>query len=110
MIINKITSGYVVQEYDTEIEQFAFQTFYAGDETNIEYEDGSNVIDPSFCSIEKEYLPFDMVQPKIKYDILDIKNSHLYHRLNNVLCEIHDCNLESQAARDMLIKKVLETI
>lgn len=57
MIINKITTGFVVQKFDTDIRQFVSQEFIAGDQVEFENEAGEQV--ESFDS----YLPFDMVQP-----------------------------------------------
>ena len=119
MIIEKETEATVIQEYDTELKQFVSQRLIVANEivysANREDDNGfliedSNLTHNEFELINNDYLPYDMVQPKIEYDILDIKNSHLYNRLNNMLCEVHDCNIESQAARDMLIRKILETV
>lgn len=59
MLVNKITYGYVTQQYDTEAEKWIAQTFDA-DGGTVEYEDtAENFVDP----IEPS-LPFDMVQPQ----------------------------------------------
>lgn len=61
MIVNKITTGFVVQKYDTEKRQFISQEFFAGD--GIEYEDElGNPVKPFDA-----YFSFEMKQPKIKY-------------------------------------------
>ena len=57
MIVNKITTGYVIQKFDTETNKFISQEFIAGDEVDFEDEQG-NAVD---CF--DEYLPFDMEQP-----------------------------------------------
>ena len=73
MIINKITTGFVVQQYDTEREQYIGQSFTAG---NVDYEkaDGT-VVHPTemaslgfgpFAPSGEPYLAFDMVQPRVK--------------------------------------------
>ena len=57
MIVNKVTTGFVIQEFDTETRQFTHQTFIAGDE--VDYEDASGQPIEPF----DEYLPFEMEQP-----------------------------------------------
>lgn len=57
MIVNKITNGFVIQQFDTETRQFIGQEFIAGDEVTFEDEDGESV--ESF----DEYLPYEMKQP-----------------------------------------------
>ena len=77
MIINKITTGFVIQTYDTEKRQYVHQEFVAGDEAHIHYMS----LDPEHDvgvpmewdkmaefnfgpEAENEpYLPFDMLQP-----------------------------------------------
>src|ERR1039457_6985743 len=70
MRINKITTGFVVQTWDTELKKWISQEFVAGDETNYE-KAGGDARDP----IEpregwpgwpdpKPYLPFDMKPPE----------------------------------------------
>jgi len=60
-IIKKITYGFVIQEYDDELEQFVSQEFVAGDQVEHEDEDGNPVDDLTASSIP--YLSFDMVPP-----------------------------------------------
>jgi hypothetical protein len=62
MLIHKITSGYVVQMFDTKLGKFIDQQFVAGDECSYEDEDGDSV-DSNLLEVDgKEvYLPFDMV-------------------------------------------------
>ena len=57
MIVNKITTGFVIQKFDTETRQFVSQEFIAGDQVDDEDEYGEPV--ESF----DEYLPFEMKQP-----------------------------------------------
>jgi len=57
MIVNKATTGFVIQKFDMETRQFICQEFIAGDEVDFENEDGDPV--ESF----DEYLPFNMKQP-----------------------------------------------
>jgi hypothetical protein len=57
MIVNKITTGFVVQKFDTETRQFVCQEFIAGDQVDVENEHGEPV--ESF----DKYLPFEMKQP-----------------------------------------------
>ena len=61
MIACKITTGYVIQCYNTETKKWISQEFVAGDDC--EYEDmEGHLLVPN--PIEDEYLPFEMVQPK----------------------------------------------
>lgn len=58
MLVKKITTGFVIQTFDTKTRKFTGQEFIAGDQVDYETETGVPV--ESF----KEYLPYDMVQPK----------------------------------------------
>lgn len=60
MIVHKITTGYVIQKFDTETNKFLDQEFIAGDEVSYE-----NAFGESADEFDN-YLPFDMVQPKVK--------------------------------------------
>jgi hypothetical protein len=63
MIVEKITVGFVIQEFDTKTKKFVSQEFIAGDQVDYEDENGDPVKGLSLEAIVKEYLPFDMVQP-----------------------------------------------
>ena len=60
MIIKKITTGFVIQTFDTDTNKFVEQEFIAGDEVTHEDEVGNEVSE----DLVDPYLPFDMVQPK----------------------------------------------
>ena len=62
MLIRKITSGYVVQMFDTKLGKFIDQQFVAGDECVYE-DEGGDTVDSNLLEVDgKEvYLPFDMV-------------------------------------------------
>lgn len=62
MIINKVITGYVVQSYDTETNEYINQAFIASDEVEYETEDGDSVNQDEIDKVG--YLSFDMVQPK----------------------------------------------
>mgnify|MGYP003343097949 CR=1 FL=1 len=63
MKINKITTGFVIQTFDTEKNEWVSQEFVAGDTVDYETEHGE-VIDSGHSFFENEpYLPFDMVKP-----------------------------------------------
>ena len=66
MIIKKITHGIVVQEFDTDKEEFISQEFIAGDQVDLEDEFG-NVIDDEKIPDDfwSHYLSYDMIQPLI---------------------------------------------
>lgn len=57
MIVNKITTGFVIQQFDTETRQFVGQEFIAGGEVDFEDENGQPI------EAFDEYLPFEMKQP-----------------------------------------------
>ena len=66
MIIDKITTGAVVQSYDTDTKRWVFQEFVAGDEVIYEIE-GDEINHDDFLEAVGEnepYLPFDMVKPE----------------------------------------------
>lgn len=63
MIIDKITTGYVIQKFDTEKQEFISQSFVAGE---VEYEHNGQPIccaDLEAVRADNKYLPFDMIQP-----------------------------------------------
>ena len=65
MRIRKITTGFVIQVFDTLTNTWVEQNFTAADQVEFEDMDG-NMIDidtEEFEPFEKYYLPFDMVQP-----------------------------------------------
>ena len=59
MIVNKITTGFVIQSYDTEAHKFISQEFVAGDQVIWTTASGEQVKPATNDS----YLAFDMVQP-----------------------------------------------
>jgi hypothetical protein len=64
MLVNKVTTGFVIQIFDTEKRQFVSQEFVAGDHCDYEDKDGVPVCSEAMEVDGKEaYLPFDMVQP-----------------------------------------------
>ena len=65
MIIQKITTGFVVQQFCTETGQWAGQEFVAGDYVEIEDDKGNSIDETEFEAISKgnDYLPFNMEQP-----------------------------------------------
>lgn len=67
-IVKKITTGFVVQEYDTETGKFVSQDFVAGDQVDWEDEDGNAIPE------EDAYLSFEMVQPEDIESVEDIIN------------------------------------
>ena len=77
MLIRKITSGFVIQVYDTQRRRFVSQEFTAGDDVAYENERGE-AVDSSLLEIDGQeaYLPFCMVQPEspkkcvqVEYDL-----------------------------------------
>ncbi len=57
MIVKKITTGFVIQTFDTKTGKFVSQEFIAGDQVDFEDKKGNAVEEFD------NYLPFDMVQP-----------------------------------------------
>lgn len=84
MIVKKITTGFVIQEFDTEKKEYVKQEFIAGDEVDYETENegegddwldnDGKVVDPSNIMLNEAgvepYLPFTMMQP-VDMDIPD---------------------------------------
>lgn len=65
MVISKITTGFVIQNFDTELQAWVSQEFVAGDEVDYEV-DGDPINEADFedrVLTGQFYLPFDMVQP-----------------------------------------------
>jgi len=63
MIVKKITTGFVIQTYDTETGYCIEQNFSAGDIVEYEDEQGEPV---DWHEGKDAYQPFDMVQPKLQ--------------------------------------------
>lgn len=66
MKIKKVTTGFVIQTYDTELKKFVSQEFVAGHECDYEDEKGNSV---EFELLNNEngdetYLSFEMKQPE----------------------------------------------
>jgi len=66
MKIKKITTGFVVQTFDTALGRFVSQEFVAGDQCDYENEAGEAVESSLLNGKDgnEVYLPFDMVQPE----------------------------------------------
>lgn len=60
MLVKKITTGYVLQVYDTKLGKFVSQEFVASD--IVDHEDLLG--NPVEEDLVPDYLPFDMVQPQ----------------------------------------------
>lgn len=58
MKIKKITSGFVIQTFDTEKREFTEQEFIASDQVEWEDSMGETINSPT-----TKYLPFEMKQP-----------------------------------------------
>ena len=66
-MIQKITEGFVVQEFDPKTGKFIDQHFITGDKAH--WEDNSEQPGKNIDPPTDEYLPFDMVQPKDMEDV-----------------------------------------
>jgi hypothetical protein len=63
MIVNKIVLGHVIQEFDTDTEQFISQEFIGSDDTSYESTEGDPILGCQLPEGIKEYLPVEMKQP-----------------------------------------------
>jgi hypothetical protein len=63
MTVRKITTGFVIQEYDVDAKEWISQEFVAGDLVDWEDENGESV-----DCFDDVYLPFDMKQPDLSDD------------------------------------------
>lgn len=65
MLVKKITTGFVIQVFDTDKKKFVAQEFLAGDQCDYENPYGDPV-GPELLEVDgKEmYLPYDMKQPE----------------------------------------------
>ncbi len=65
MKINKITTGFVIQTYDTDLMKWTGQEFVAGGQTDYEDAGTGAILDPAAIWTEspEPYLPFLMRQP-----------------------------------------------
>lgn len=82
MIVEKITPGFVVQNFDTEKKDYVSQNFEAGDQVSYEVdgnpltreqEEEAGDAGIGICAVAnayERYLPFDMVQPNSNPDKL----------------------------------------
>ena len=67
MKINKITPGFVIQQWDTLTQKWTMQEFVASDECDYENAETNEPVDYPDINPDggEPYLPFDMVQPTI---------------------------------------------
>ena len=65
MKINKITTGFVIQTYDTVLQKWTGQEFVAGDQTDYEEAGTGAILTPAeiWPGSPEPYLPFVMRQP-----------------------------------------------
>lgn len=64
MILRKITTGFVIQYWDTKKGCFTEQEFVGIYQCEYETEDGEPIFEEDHLDLYDAYLPFDMVQPK----------------------------------------------
>jgi hypothetical protein len=65
MRINKITTGLVIQTWDTDAKKWISQEFVAGDRVDYEKADGTPVdADDIWPDMAEPYLPFEMTPPE----------------------------------------------
>ena len=98
MLVNKVTTGFVVQVFDTELKRFVSQEFMAGEQTD--YEDRlGDPVDRAIFEVDGQeaYLPFDTVQPKSEAQGQDTSEEYSM-RLN---IEIDGAAVEGDATAKM---------
>ena len=97
MLVHKTTVGSVTQVFDTDSQCFVRQDFIAGDEVSYETPEGDTLTDETSTGTTKEYLPFDMKQPREykaeeKLQILEALLPNLYDSMpKEIAKEIQDC-------------------
>jgi hypothetical protein len=66
MLVNKITTGFVIQTFDTEKKRFVSQEFVAGDQVDYEHKEGEPC-EPSLLEVDgkEAVLAFEMKQPQV---------------------------------------------
>lgn len=65
MIIQKVTLGIVIQQYDTMTDSWVMQQFVPNSAT-VEYmNEKAERVDPAIMGDPEPYLPFDMIQPPV---------------------------------------------
>jgi hypothetical protein len=60
MVVQKVVTGFVIQQFDTDTKKFISQEFVCGDEFYWEDEMGNPIEGPE----ETQYLPYEMKQPE----------------------------------------------
>lgn len=64
MIVKKITHGYVIQTYDTDVNGFINQDFVVGDDCIYENQIGEELhVSDLPEEVQNAYLPYRMIQP-----------------------------------------------
>jgi hypothetical protein len=70
MRVNKITTGFVIQTYDTDTKEWISQEFVAGTAVDYENQETGEPLahnDMAYDAVFDEYLYFRMVQPSQAY-------------------------------------------
>lgn len=74
MLLNKITIGYVVQTFDTELGKFVSQEFIASHKAEWEDQNGDTVDAPKNTGM----LPFEMVDPEVLENERIVEIDYIY--------------------------------
>jgi len=95
MIINKITTGFVIQSFDTDTGTYTHQHFVAGDEVDYENVEGHFLSNKELAKFNfgpdaknEPCMPFDMVQPSDRpiWSKTDESDSNVhFHSINRKL-------------------------
>ncbi len=95
MLIRKSTTGWVEQTFDTDKQKFVSQKFHATDGS--EYLTSVGVVDLATLGMDyiaEEYLPYDMVQPRVIKDSMPIT----WREVLTALHELTDDQLDMTAS------------
>jgi hypothetical protein len=91
MLVKKITEGFVVQVFDTELGQFVSQEFIAGTQCDYEDQEG-NPVESALLEVDgKElYLPYNMEQPDYIQQ-QDMENREAIEKTIPFLVKVNEC-------------------
>jgi hypothetical protein len=99
MIVSKITTGFVVQKFETETRSFVSQEFVAGDQVDFENQDGEA------AAPFDEYLSFDMKQPEVSAD--QSNRLAAAERFLNAPSDEEWANLRTMILRDQPVRVIV---
>lgn len=94
MLVDKITTGFVIQTFDTETGKYVSQSFVAGDQTD--YEQDGEPVDLAECgTLDVTYLPYEMIQPDDNGNIEPSATSPAYQQVINDIADTLEPELDN---------------